>query len=254
MEEVVTNGLVLYSRAYKERDRLIKVYTEKFGKRQFFIKNAVNSKFVASLQAFTSAELVATINDSGFSFIQDISEVKHYQRILEDFEANAYASYIVSLADIAIEDGEYDAALYAFLIQILEMMNRGKDVKVLTNIFELQLLSRFGSGLNLSECVICARQDLPMDYSFAFNGCLCQDHFDRDSHRLHIEPNIIYLANQFLNISLETLESISVKDENKKQLRKFIDILYDEYVGIETNAKKFINSMDDWAGVLKDKK
>jgi DNA repair protein RecO (recombination protein O) len=252
MEQVVTKGLVLYARAYKERDRLIKVYTEKFGKRQFFVKNAASSKFAASLQTFTSAEFLATINESGFSFIQDISEVRHYQHILEDFETNAYASYIVSLADIAIEDGEYDAILYAFLIQVLNQMEDGKDVQILTNIFELQLLSRFGAGLNLAECVICARQDLPMDYSFAYNGCLCCDHFAQDKRRLHIQSNVIYLSNQFLSISLETLENISVKDDTKKQLRSFIDTLYEEYVGVETKAKKFLNSMDDWAGILKN--
>ncbi|HEY0222147.1 DNA repair protein RecO [Lactovum miscens] len=251
MEEAITKGLVLYSRPYKERDRLIKIYTEKYGKCQFFIKNAAISKFAASLQTFTTAELIATINDSGFSFVHDISEVKHYQHILEDFEANAYASYVVSLADIAIEDGEYDSALYSFLIQVLNMIDIGKDVQIMTNIFELQILSRFGAGLNLSECVICGRKDLPMDYSFSYNACLCKEHFDKDLRRLHVQPNVIYMANKFLNISLEVLESISVKENMKKQLRNFIDSLYDEYVGLETNAKKFINNMDNWADIMK---
>lgn len=251
MEETVTKGFVLSSRPYKERDRLIKVYTEKYGKRQFFIKNAANSKFAASLQTFTSAELIATINESGFSFVHDISEVTHYQHILNDFEVNAYASYVVSLADIALEEGEVDPALYRFMMQVLNMMEKGKDVQIMTNIFELQILSRFGAGLNLSECVICGRRDLPMDYSFLYHACLCKNHFTNDVHRLHLQPNVIFMANKFLNISLEVLENISVKVEMKKQLRQFIDSLYDEYVGVETNAKKFLNSMGNWAGIMK---
>lgn len=252
MEHAETKGLVLYARPYKERDQLIKIYTEKFGKRQFFVKNAAKSKFAASLQNFTSAGLSVTINDSGFSFINDISDVRHFQHILDDIFVNAYASYVVSLADIAVPDGEHDIALFNFLIQVLTQMEQGKDPSVLTNIFELQILSRFGSGLNLSECVICGRRDLPMDYSFAYNGCLCREHFAKDIHRLHVSPNVIFLANQFLNISLESLENISVKEETRQQLRAFIDQLYDEYVGVKTKAKRFLESMDNWAGIMRN--
>ncbi|MDR2976609.1 MAG: DNA repair protein RecO [Streptococcaceae bacterium] len=254
MEQAKTKGLVLYARPYRERDRLIKIYTDKFGKRQFFVKNAAKSKFAASLQSFTNAELLVTISDSGFSFINDVSEVKHFQHILDDIFVNASASYVVSLADIAVADGEHDIALFNFLIQVLTQMDQGKDPQILTNIFELQILSRFGAGLNLSECAICARQDLPMDYSFAYNGCLCRDHFSMDIHRLHIAPNVIFLANQFLSLSLINLEKINVKTEMKRQLRAFIDQLYDEYVGITTKAKKFLDHMDDWAGIMKNNK
>ncbi|GAB2027287.1 DNA repair protein RecO [Lactovum odontotermitis] len=252
MEQAETKGLVLYARPYKERDRLIKIYTEKFGKRQFFVKNAAKSRFAASLQSFTSARLSVNINDSGFSFINDVSEVQHYQQILADIFVNAHASYVVSLADIAVPDGEHDIALFNFLIQVLAQMEQGKDPSILTNIFELQILSRFGTGLNLSECVICGRRDLPMDYSFAYNGCLCREHFAKDIHRLHVSPNVIYLASQFLEISVEDLEKISVKIETKQQLRDFIDQLYDEYVGVKTKARKFLEHMDDWAGIMRE--
>jgi DNA repair protein RecO (recombination protein O) len=251
MEHAETRGLVLYSHPYKERDRLIKIYTDTFGKRQFFVKNAAKSRFAASLQSFTSARLSVTINDSGFSFINDVSEIKHFQHILDDIFVNAHAGYVVSLADIALDDGEHDIGLFNFLIQVLTQMEAGKDAAVLTNIFELQILSRFGTGLNLAECAICGRQDLPMDYSFVYNGCLCWDHFAKDPRRLHVAPNVIYLANQFLNISLDSLEKISVGTEMKRQLRAFIDQLYDEYVGVETKAKKFLAHLDDWAGIMR---
>lgn len=251
MEQAITKGLVLYSQAYKERDRLIRIYTEDFGKCQFFIKNASKSKFAMSLQSFTYAELWVTINESGFSFISDVSQVKPYLNIQKDLFINAHASYIVSLADLLLEDREGDLPLYRFLIQTLELMDQKKDAEILTNIFELQALSRFGAALNLSDCQICSQKNRAMDYSFLYNGCLCQEHFYKDKHRLHIDPNIIYLSGQFLNMSLKKLDKISIKAERKKALRQFIDQLYEEYIGVQPKAKRFLDGMSGWAQLIK---
>lgn len=251
MENTETKGLILFSRHYREQDLLVKIFTESFGKRMFFVKNVAQSKFTSYLQNFTSATFLATINANGFSFLDDISQVQHYQHLSEDIFANAYASVVISLADEAISDNIYDPALYGFLIQTLQLMNDGVDREILTNIFELQILSRFGVQLNFSECVFCHRHDLPMDFSFRYNGCICREHFYEDTRRLHLEPNTIYLAGQFLEISLDQLKKIYIHDDIKAQLRQFIDQIYDEYVGVRTKAKKFLDGLGNWADIMK---
>lgn len=66
MRDAETQGLVLYSRNYKEKDKLVKIFTESFGKRMFFVKNFGKSPYASSLQAFTDGKLTATINDGDF--------------------------------------------------------------------------------------------------------------------------------------------------------------------------------------------
>ncbi|MEG2705683.1 recombination protein O N-terminal domain-containing protein, partial [Lactococcus sp.] len=39
MKSVETRGLVLYTKNYREKDKLVKIFTESFGKRMFFVKN-----------------------------------------------------------------------------------------------------------------------------------------------------------------------------------------------------------------------
>jgi DNA repair protein RecO (recombination protein O) len=251
MKHAETRGLVFFSRHYRERDLLVKIFTESFGKRMFFVKNASKSRLNAALQNFTTAFFSTTINDDGFCFLNDVSEVQNFQHLSEDIFANAHASVVIALADEAVADAVYDPALYAFLVQTLQLMNDSVDQEILTNIFELQVLSRFGVQLNLSECAICARRDLPMDFSFAYDGCLCREHFSKDPRRLHLDPNVLFLAGQFLEISLEKLQKISVSADRKMQLRQFIDALYEDYVGVRTKAKKFLDEMDGWAGLMK---
>ena len=44
-----------------------------------------------------------------------------------------------------------------------------------------------------------------------------------------------------------------MKPELKRQLRKVIDQIYEEYIGIHLKPKKFIDSLGDWGEILKNK-
>ncbi len=98
------------------------------------------------------------------SFISDISEAKPYQFINSDIFAQAYASYLVGLSDVALPDNHYDAPLYGFFMKSLDFIVDKIYMVVVTFIFELQVMSRFGAQLDFGQCVFCHRKDLPMDF------------------------------------------------------------------------------------------
>ena len=82
---------------------------------------------------------------------------------------------------------------------------------------------------------------------------LCPEHYHKDAHRSHLNPNIPFLLNQFQAVQFSELETISLKPEIKRQIRDFIDQLYDEYLGIHLKSRKFIDSLGDWGSILQDK-
>lgn len=252
MQSITSKALILYNRNFREDDKLVKIFTEQAGKRMFFVKHAVNSKLSPVIQPLTIANLLMKINDEGLSYIQDYQDVQSFNRINNDLFIMAYATYVAALADASIHDNQPDAALFAFLEKTLELMNQGLDYEILTNIFEIQILSRFGVSLNFHECVFCHRTGMPFDFSFKWNGLLCPEHYYQDERRSHLHPNIPFLLNQFQSVEFETLETISLNKEIKQQLRHIIDQLYDEYVGIHLKSKKFIDSLGDWGNILQD--
>ena len=253
MQSITSKALVLYTRNFREDDKLVKIFTEQAGKRMFFVKHATNSKLSPVIQPLTLANLLMKVNDDGLSYIQDYQDVQPFTRINSDLFIMAYATYVAALADASIPDSQPDAALFAFLTKTLELMEEGLDHEILTNIFEVQILSRFGVSLNFHECVFCHRTGLPFDFSFKFSGVLCPDHYHEDDRRCHLHPNIPFLLDQFQAVEYSTLETISLKAEIKQQLREFIDQIYDDYVGIHLKSKKFIDSLGDWGSILKDK-
>ena len=251
MKTKETSGIILYNRNFREDDKLVKIFTETDGKRMFFVKHARKSQLNSVIQPLTVADFILKINDDGLSYIEDYKEVKLYQHINEDLFKLSYATYIVSLMDAAITDNVADPHLFAFLKKTLDLINDGLDYVILTNIFEIQILDRFGVQLNFHECAFCHRVGLPFDFSYKYSGLLCPDHYIRDDHRSHLDPNIPYLLNQFQSIQFDDLKTISIKPEMKENIRLFIDDLYDNYVGLHLKSKKFIDDLENWGDVMR---
>lgn len=252
MEVAETKGIILFSRDYKEKDKLVKIFTESYGKQMFYVKGAhrKNNPLAAALLNFTEGVYFGTIPSEGLSFLNGAKEVKTFRHIQEDIFVTAYGTYILNLVDAAIEDRLYDPQLYGFTHQALTQLNNGVDPEVITNIFELQILQRFGVTPQLDHCAVCGDRQGPFDYSSKFGGLLCQRHFDHDVHRYHADPRAVHFARLFMNISYDQINSITLKTETKQGLRQFIDQLYEEYVGLHLKSKRFIDQMQSWSQLM----
>lgn len=248
-----SKGLILFARDHREKDQLVKIFTEKYGKLMFFVRNAKrqNSVLTSATRPFTEAVYIGQMNSEGLSFLNDVKEVEPFQLIQQDIFVSAYATYILNLVDVAIEDQTYDPALYGFTRQALDYLNKGMDPEIITNIFEVQLLNRFGFEFQWQSCCVCGETKGKFDFSSKFSGVLCQRHFGEDDHRYHADPKAIHFIRLFSAITLDKIESIDLKADTKLAIRQTVDLLYDEFTGVRLKSKKFIDQMKSWEGMLK---
>ncbi|WP_314059983.1 DNA repair protein RecO [uncultured Vagococcus sp.] len=248
-----SKGIILFARNHREKDKLVKIFTEKHGKMMFFVKNAnrPNNSITTAILPFTEAVFVGEFREEGLSFLNDSKEVNGFQRIQQDIFISAYATYILNLVDVAIEDLVYDPALYGFTRQALTYLNQGLDAEIITNIFELQLLARFGFAFQWKQCAVCGETQGKFDFSSQYSGVLCERHWHLDDRRYHAKPRAIHFMRLFSSISLDQIKSIELKDETKEDIRKTIDLLYDEFVGIHLKSKKFIDEMKNWETTMR---
>ncbi|EPV80147.1 hypothetical protein SAG0366_11060, partial [Streptococcus agalactiae GB00947] len=77
------------------------------------------------------------------------------------------------------------------------------------------------------------------------------NHYYKDERRNHLDPNMLHLINRFQSIQFDDLQTISVKPEMKLKIRQFLDMIYDEYVGIHLKSKKFIDDLSSWGSIMK---
>lgn len=253
MQLAESRGLILFSRDYKEKDKLVKIFTESAGKQMFYVKGVhkKNNPLTSVLQNFTEATFIMNLKAEGLSFLNGAKDVKPLTTIQQDIFLAGYSTYLLNLADAAIEDKVYDPNLYQFLSLSLNLINEGYDAEIITNIFEVQILQRFGVAPIFDHCVICGKTTGRFDYSSKYGGVLCEAHFSSDEHRCHADPAAMHFIRLFNQIDLSKVKTINVKPAVKKGIRRVIDQLYDEYVGIHLKSKKFIDDMHNWQDLMK---
>jgi DNA repair protein RecO (recombination protein O) len=96
--------------------------------------------------------LLGTINDDGLSFISDISEASLISLSMQIFLLRLmrviWLVWRMSLFRIIIM-----MRIYGFLMKSLDLIEEKIDMLVVTYIFELQVMSRFGAQLDFGQCV-----------------------------------------------------------------------------------------------------
>ena len=255
MSRITTDfrGIIMFRRDYRERDLLVKILTDKIGPAMFFVKGAKKRGFrmAADILPFTHGEYIGSLTDNGLSFINTASDTSQYRSIATDISKNAYATYILALVDSAFQDGQGIGGWFNQVAAALALMNNGLDEQVIANVIETQLLVRFGVAPTWDRCVICGRDDLPLDFSEQYGGMLCRNHWHLDERRLHLDQRTVYYLQRFSTLNLQKLNSIKINPVTKRRLQFVMDSLYDNEVGLNLKSKQFIRQMGQWEEKLK---
>ncbi len=255
MSRITTDfrGIIMLRRDYRERDLLVKILTDKIGPAMFFVKGAKKRGFrmAADILPFTHGEYIGSLTDNGLSFINTASDTSQYRSIATDISKNAYATYILALVDSAFQDGQGIGGWFNQVAAALALINNGLDEQVIANVIETQLLVRFGVAPTWDRCVICGRDDLPLDFSEQYGGMLCRNHWHLDERRLHLDQRTVYYLQRFSTLNLQKLNSIKINPVTKRRLQFVMDSLYDNEVGLNLKSKQFIRQMGQWEEKLK---
>ena len=241
------SGIVVSRKNYRERDMLVKIFTDRFGFKTFFVRGVAKRGFNmgAAILPYAYGTYLGSISDEGLSFITSPKEVEQFKLLSQDIELNAYAAYILGLAEQAFM-GNYYPGYYQQIFQALKLINGQFDPAVVTNVIEVQLLACFGVMPNLKECVICHQSTGLFDYSESYGGLLCQKHWYLDPHRLQLDQRTIYFLRLFSNLDLAKVNSITLEAKTKANLRRTLDEIYRQQVGVYVKAKRFLDQMAKW--------
>ena len=251
LEEV--EGIVLYNRKHRERDFLVKIFTQRFGKIMFFVRGSKKQQgsLFQSIQPFSTGTYIADIRENGLSFLRGSKNIENSRDLQTDIFKNAYATYICALADAAVEDRTVHPSLFALVSQSLHLINEGYEPEVIANIIETKLLEIFGVAPNFLACGVCQKTKGSFDFSDKFHGILCSEHFFEDPRRLHLDPKAVHLVRLDSVIKLDKIGDVSIKPETQNEIKRLLDHLYDQSVGLRLKSKKFIDNLYKWEDYLK---
>lgn len=243
-------GIVIRTTDYGETNKIVTLYTREWGKIGVMARGAKkpNSRLAAITQYFTYGHFLV-YRGKGLGTLQQGELLSPYRSIREDIFLTAYASYMIELLDKSTDERKPNPYLFELLQQSLTYLSEGYDAEILTNIFEMKMLNTLGLYPVLTECSLCANKEGPFGFSIREGGLICTRCFEKDPYYLKVSQATIKLLRLFYYFDLTRLGSISVKDETKQELKKVINLYYDEFSGLFLKTKRFleqINRLNDY--------
>ncbi|PKK38760.1 hypothetical protein ABB02_02066 [Clostridiaceae bacterium JG1575] len=135
-------GIILKTMDYRERDRILQVFSLEMGKISILVRGARSGKGQrgGTLEGLQLCDFVLFPGKSLYSY-QESSTLHSFQTIRSEYEAITRASYYLELCDVALADREVNEKLFYNLMKALYLLDTGEvDGEVLTRAFEWKVL------------------------------------------------------------------------------------------------------------------
>ncbi|MBG9980099.1 DNA repair protein RecO [Facklamia sp. DSM 111018] len=247
-------GIVLFMRPHREKDALVKIFTQTHGTKMFFVKGlqALNHPLKQHCIPMSQHEYIGTIHSTGLSFIREAQTLDIHRKIQMDPILQAHAAYLCQLVDASIEDNQPDSILYQFLAKGLQMINRSDEARPFQIAAEVQLLHRFGLAIDWDRCVFCHNHEGPMDFSMQQQGILCERHFNEDPFRLQLRPQAIAVVKLLSKTAFEQIGNIKLSEPTYQDIRRLMHEIYRDMVGIHLKSETYLEEIYKFMRITND--
>ena len=144
--QVKVKGVILKTMDYKEKDKLMWVFTEEFGKISVLCKGvrSQKSKFQSLVRPLLFGDFLVFKGKSLYS-LNEGSIINAFSKLTTTLELLTYGSYYVELVDIVSVDGDPQQLVYRNLVTALYLLEADViDMEVLTLAYEIKLIGLTG--------------------------------------------------------------------------------------------------------------
>ncbi|WP_090854044.1 DNA repair protein RecO [Paraliobacillus sp. PM-2] len=243
-------GTILRTQDYGETHKIVTMFTKEKGKIACIARGAKKpkSRMAAVTQPFIHGMFMVQIG-SNLGTMQQGEVILSFRKIREDIVKTAYASYLAELTEKILDARTIDSYLYQQFFFSLQAIEANKDPDIIMMMYELKLFNRAGFAPILSECVHCGRQENAYAFSIQEGGFLCSQCKHMDFDAVSLSEKITKLFQIFLQVDLQQVGAISVRNENKTIMKQLIEAYYEQYGSFYLKSKKFLKQMhlfSDW--------
>lgn len=216
-------GIVLSVRNLGENDKSLTVLTKERGKVQLTAQRArrQNSPLFTVSQPFVYAEFVVTYKRN-YTYLNSAECRDTFGDFRDDFDAIMYATYFAEVAEYCTVEMQDERNILNLLYVTFQAIRRKKvPFSLMKSIFEYRILQYNGIGLQVSECIHCAKEKELHYLSFEKGGVLCDDcgQAGRD-HPLN--DTVLYTLQYIASMPIPKLYSFILQPEIEVEVRWII--------------------------------
>ncbi|WDC83908.1 DNA repair protein RecO [Caloramator sp. mosi_1] len=152
-------GVVLKTRNYSDYDKIITIFSDKYGKIDVLCNGArkTKSKLLHLTQQFSFGEFI--LSRSKDMFVLNSGSLNNsFQTLLNDYQKLMLGTYFLELVDKSSETENKNVYILALLLKTLYILNDGTiDNHLLKVTFDFKLISLIGYTPQVLKCIKCGR-------------------------------------------------------------------------------------------------
>ena len=156
-QDLITKSIVLKTVNYQENDKILTMFSVDFGKISATLKGCRKSeaKLKCIGQPFCFAEFSLAKKGDRF-VVTNASEIETFFSVTKSYDTLKFASAMIEMTNIALNEGEPNADLFLALIKALkEISKENQNVGAVFVKFALHLFKNSGYALQFLRCGVC---------------------------------------------------------------------------------------------------
>lgn len=158
----IVKGIVLSSLDYKEKDKLVEIFTVEHGKITAVLKGckSPNAKLKFAFQPFCFAEF-SIVRLGKFYQIIDAKLIDSFFDLTKDLNTYYLASLALELTDVSLEFEEQNTPLFLLVLNVLKHICYDKlPAELVLAKFTEDVMTNLGYKINFNVCSNCGMQYL----------------------------------------------------------------------------------------------
>ncbi len=241
MERFEDRALVLSTLDYGDADRLVSLFTEGRGKLTAFAAGARKSRrrFAGALEPFTLIR-ARLVERHGDTFRLDSAEIQRgFYAVRGELPLIARALYCLELCRELVREREPHPALFALLLDYLEMLDRKAAGPSSLLAFELDALAQAGLMPRFDRCALCGG---PLGDSPRFDpehgGAICSGCRERARYAIPVSADLVSSL-----CALQAGERTPLPAPFRRRARELLNLFISHHLGRKLRSVDFMSQV-----------
>jgi DNA repair protein RecO (recombination protein O) len=218
-----TPAIVLRQRKLGDADKILTLYTARFGKVDAVAKGVrkARSRLAGHVEPLTQATFLLAQGKS-LDIVTQVETVESFQAIRDDLDRLSRALYACELLDKFTEPREEHFDLYRLLLDTLRRIATRPDVDLPVRFYEMALLDTLGYRPEVEECVVCRGRLAAVTnfWSAALGGVVCPACRSDEMAVRPLPPNAVKLLRLLLHGRFSDVARVAIGPELAAELER----------------------------------
>jgi len=242
MQSFKTQGIVLKGSNFGEADKILTIFTERFGKIKVIAKGIrkIKSHLAGALEPFILSDLQLHEGKT-FYIVTGASIVEDFPKIKGDINQIAKAFFVGELIDNFASESERLIEIFALFLATLKELN-GPNRPVILQAFQLKLVEAAGFKPELYHCLHCKKEIVPNQnfWDDQEGGLICFACHTQTHHGFPVTDQFIKLMHFFERSDLSEIRRMNISEQLGAEMEKNLENYLHHLLEKELKSSRFI--------------